>query len=146
MNLQDYGTPALEPFLFNVRLGHTSLQFFSVYHDWDIPILPPLLHVRVFPRSSPSPVLRINLDLLPKSFSSYLLRPIYGLLPLRSQARTRTLNAVFNSASPCYRIATTKSGEVPNLSPLGYVVERHLFLSYPLRLRYLSIRGLPSPR
>lgn len=105
-----------------------------------------LRNVRVFPRSSPSPVLRINLDLLPKSFSSYLLRPIYGLLPLRSQARTRTLNAVFNSASPCYRIATTKSGGVPNLSPLGYVVERHLFLSYPLRLRYLSIRGFTEPR
>ena len=61
-----------------------------------------LRNVRVFPRSSPSPVLRINLDLLPKSFSSYLLRPIYGLLPLRSQDRTRTcINAESDStASP----------------------------------------------
>lgn len=49
-----------------------------VYHVGTIPNLPPLSHVRVFPRSSPLPILRINLDLLPKSFSSYLLELTIG--------------------------------------------------------------------
>ena len=32
------------------------------------------------------------------------------------------------------------------IPPPDYVVERHLFLSYPLRLRYLSIRGFTEPK
>ena len=44
--------------------------------------IPPPDYVRVFPRLSPFANLRINLDLLPKSFSSYLLGPRSWSSPL----------------------------------------------------------------
>jgi hypothetical protein len=85
-------------------MNEASSASHSVYHVRDIPNLPPLSNVRVFPRLSPSPVLRINLDLLPKSFSSYPLRPIYGLLPLRSQDEIRTrMSDIFKFAYVYYK-------------------------------------------
>lgn len=104
-----------------VKQPYDSIAPTSVWDYWSCGLgnLASLRHpdyVRVFPRLSPFADLRINLDLLPRSFSSYLLGPRSWSSPLVAQTGLEPVAdySAFTLPPLCYMYVFALSPERTN--------------------------------